>query len=87
MTPFSTVPRAPWQRRTAPRWLAAAAVLLACTAGPAVAFDFEDLTRLARERAAQPFKAADAALPAELARLDYDGRRFGTPYRLRPLGL
>ncbi|WP_313314851.1 glucan biosynthesis protein G [Pulveribacter sp.] len=59
----------------APRWLAAAAVLLACAAGPAAAFDFEDLTRLARERAAQPFKAADAALPTELARLDYDGLR------------
>ncbi|AVP56975.1 glucan biosynthesis protein G [Pulveribacter suum] len=75
MTFVPSAYRTPRRGHLAPRWLGTVAVLLACAAGPAAAFDFEELTRLARERAAQPFKAADAALPAELAQLDYDGLR------------
>ncbi|MFT4241666.1 MAG: glucan biosynthesis protein G [Acidovorax sp.] len=51
--------------------LALAATLLA-GAAQAQGFDFESVTRLARERAAQPYRASGGKLPADLARLDYD---------------
>lgn len=46
-------------------------------AGPAAAatFGFDDVTALARQAAALPYSAPRAAVPAELAALDYDGRR------------
>lgn len=47
----------------------------------AASFGFEDVARLAQERAAQPYEAASSALPAELQSLDYDGYR---DIRFRP---
>ncbi len=49
---------------------------VACLLGTAAAaFGFEDVDRLARERASQRSVAAAPALPAELAQLDYDAAR------------
>ena len=73
---FPLSPRA--ARRAAGPALALAALLLAGAAQaqqPPQGFDFESVTRLARERAAQPYRASSAKLPADLARLDYDGVR------------
>ncbi|WP_422843874.1 glucan biosynthesis protein G [Acidovorax sp. M2(2025)] len=57
-----------------PAW-AVALALWTGAAAHAQGFDFESVTRLARERAAQPYRAANGKLPADLARLDYDGVR------------
>ena len=35
-------------------------------------FDFESVTRLARERASQPYRPVSDKLPADLAKLNYD---------------
>src|SRR3954468_23902207 len=54
-------------------FLAALCFLLS---GPArAASTFDDVAELARSRAAVAFQPADAAMPAELAALDYDGLR------------
>mgnify|MGYP006147148381 FL=1 len=45
-------------------------VAQAQTPGPA--FDFDTVTRIARERAEKPYQAASDTLPADLAKLDYD---------------
>ena len=60
-----------------PLWAAAtlAATLLAGLAQaqtPGPAFDFDTVTRIARERAEKPYQAASDTLPADLAKLDYD---------------
>ena len=70
---FSFSPRA--ARRAAWPALALAATLLAGAAQAQQGFDFESVTRLARERASQPYRAAGDKLPADLAKLDYDGVR------------
>ena len=44
-------------------------------------FDFESVSRIARERALAPYQAASARLPADLQSLDYDGYR---DIRFRP---
>ena len=46
-----------------------------------VAFGFEDVARIAQQRAGQPYVAAPSALPPELQSLDYDGYR---DIRFRP---
>lgn len=51
--------------------IALAASLLAGTAS-AQGFDFENVTRLARESANQPYRAVSDKLPADLAKLNYD---------------
>ncbi len=59
-------------------------VLLAAafSAAPAhAAWGFEQVAELARSRAAAPYRAPDATLPAALAQLDYDGLR---DIRFRP---
>ncbi|EJE53254.1 periplasmic glucans biosynthesis protein [Acidovorax sp. CF316] len=58
-------------RRSAATVLALSA-LLAASVAQAQAFDFESLTKLARERADKPFVAASDKLPADLAQLNYD---------------
>lgn len=58
-------------RRSSAAALALSASLVAGVA-QAQAFDFESLTKLARERAEKPFVAASDKLPADLAKLDYD---------------
>jgi len=60
-----------------PAWALAATLLAGAAQAqqPSQGFDFESLTRLARERAGQPYRAAGDKLPADLARLDYDGVR------------
>ena len=45
------------------------------------AFGFEDVARIAQQRAGQPYAAAPSALPPELQSLDYDGYR---DIRFRP---
>src|SRR5688572_17730577 len=45
------------------------------------AFGFEDVARIAQERARQPYAPASAALPTQLQALDYDGYR---DIRFRP---
>lgn len=67
-TLFSTFERAV-RRVAAPALLASAVV-----AGGAQAqgFDFDSVTKLARERSTQPFRAAPNQLPPDLARLNYD---------------
>ena len=59
-----------------PRRSAAAAValaaLLAASVAQAQSFDFDSLTKLARERADKPFNAGSDKLPADLAKLNYD---------------
>ncbi|MDZ7866902.1 glucan biosynthesis protein G [Acidovorax sp.] len=50
----------------------ALSALLAASVAQAQAFDFESLTKLARERADKPFVAASDKLPAGLAQLNYD---------------
>ncbi|WP_236610746.1 glucan biosynthesis protein G [Verminephrobacter aporrectodeae] len=60
----------PSARRARPA-LALAAVLLAAAA-QAQGFDFESLTRLARDRANEPYRAVGGKLPADLAQLGYD---------------
>jgi periplasmic glucans biosynthesis protein len=54
-----------------------AAVLQVHAQTPAAdkAFDFDRLAALARERAQAPYRAPNETLPADLARLDYDGVR------------
>lgn len=63
-------------RRAAPalrRWAVVAAGLLAgMAAAHAQTFDFESLTRMARERAATAYQPASDKLPPDLARLNYD---------------
>lgn len=51
--------------------MALAASLLAGAAA-AQGFDFESVTRLARDSANQPYRAASDKLPADLAKLNYD---------------
>ena len=51
--------------------MALAAALLA-GAAHAQGFDFDSVTRLARERADKPYRASGDKLPADLARLNYD---------------
>src|SRR5688572_25206932 len=58
-------------RRSAAAAMALSA-LLAASVAQAQAFDFESLTKLARERADKPFVAASDKLPAGLAQLNYD---------------
>ncbi len=58
-------------RRSAVAVLALSALLVA-GAAQAQAFDFESLTRLARERADKPFSTGSDKLPADLAQLNYD---------------
>ncbi|MBK5207095.1 MAG: glucan biosynthesis protein G [Polaromonas sp.] len=48
---------------------------LALGAGQAHAWSLDDVTGLARQRAQAPYQAASQAVPAELAKLDYDGYR------------
>ena len=62
-----------------PVFLAALCCMLSAAARAASTFD--DVAELARSRAAVAFQPADAALPAELAALDYDGLR---DIRFRP---
>ena len=49
--------------------------MLALAAGQAHAWSLDDVAGLARQRAQATFKAASHAVPAELAKLDYDGYR------------
>lgn len=58
-------------RRTAGPTIALAASLLAGAAS-AQAFDFESVTRLARDGATQPYRTISDKLPADLAKLNYD---------------
>ena len=51
--------------------MALAATVLA-GAAQAQSFDFDNLTRMASERAAKPYRAASDKLPADLAKLNYD---------------
>ena len=48
------------------------ATLLAAGAAHAQGFDFDSVTRLARERAEKPYRAVSDKLPADLAKLNYD---------------
>jgi glucans biosynthesis protein len=48
---------------------------LALVAGQAHAWSLDDVTGLAQQRAQTPFQSARHAVPAELAKLDYDGYR------------
>lgn len=66
---FSTFSHA--ARRTAGPAIALAASLLA-GATSAQGFDFESVTRLARDSANQPYRAVSDKLPADLAKLNYD---------------
>jgi periplasmic glucans biosynthesis protein len=61
--------------------LALACLALLPAAWAQAPFSLDTLTALARARAAQPYAAPDARLPAELAALDYDGLR---DIRFRP---
>ena len=57
-------------------WAAAAVfILLNLASSQAFAFSLEDVANLARQNAATPFKPASPTVPAELAKLDYDGLR------------
>lgn len=70
-----TLVRAPWRRLAR---LAGFVLFGACAVTQAAqppAFDFEQLSELARNNAQAPYRPAQAQLPAELARLDYDGYR------------
>ncbi|WP_173025841.1 glucan biosynthesis protein G [Acidovorax sp. SRB_14] len=70
---FRVQPRAP---ALAQRWrLLCAALLWAAASAPALAFDLDSVTQLARGRAQHPYRAASAALPRALAALDYDQLR------------
>ena len=51
--------------------IALAATLLA-GAAQAQSFDFDSVTRIARERAEKPYRASSDKLPADLAKLNYD---------------
>jgi glucans biosynthesis protein len=59
--------------------LAATLAVLVVSMGPAQAqpapFGFEDVAKLARQRAQEPYVAAAAALPPGLQNLDYDAYR------------
>ena len=48
------------------------AAALVATKAQAQGFDFESVTRLARERAEKPYRPAGDKLPADLAKLNYD---------------
>lgn len=61
--------------------LAVLAISQQRAAAQTVAFGFEDVARIAQERARQPYAAAPTPLPAELQSLDYDGYR---DIRFRP---
>ena len=50
-------------------------VLLNFASSQAHAFSLDDVANLARQNAATPFKSASHIVPAELAKLDYDGLR------------
>ena len=62
----------PRRLRTAPAVALAAALLAGVPQARSQGFDFESVTRLARERADQPYRAAGDRLPPDLARLNYD---------------
>lgn len=66
---FSLLPRSARQGAQPAIWLAAA---LVAGAAQAQGFDFDSVTRLARERAEKPYRAASDKLPADLAKLNYD---------------
>lgn len=69
---FSTA-RRPSRRSNKPiRPVLTLAAALLAGAAQAQGFDFEALTRLARERSEQPYRAAARPLPPGLAELDYD---------------
>ncbi|MCJ0762026.1 glucan biosynthesis protein G [Variovorax terrae] len=80
MTPVFSL-RAWRPRLPHPAWLALGVLLLASPLVRAQAFDFETLTRLARERAQAAYRGGGDKLPSELARLDYDQYR---DIRFRP---
>lgn len=73
MTGMQAVLSHRWRRNTglanSAVWLAAA---LLAGGAQAQSFDFESVTRLARERAEKPYRAASDKLPADLAQLNYD---------------
>ena len=50
----------------------ALATALLASGAHAQGFDFESVTRLARERASQPYRPVSDKLPADLAKLNYD---------------
>ena len=66
---FSLLSRSARQGAQPAVWLAAA---LVAGAAQAQGFDFDSVTRLARERAEKPYRAASDKLPADLAKLNYD---------------
>lgn len=61
--------------------LAALAISMRPAFAQTAAFGFEEVARIAQERARQPYAAAPAALPTQLQALDYDGYR---DIRFRP---
>lgn len=60
---------------------AAALVLAGALAAPAAAFDFDDVSRRAKDLAARSHKPPEATLPSELRDIDYDAFR---DIRFRP---
>jgi len=68
-TPTSTVA---WRR---PFSALACAAALAFGSGPALAWSLEDVAKLASQRANAPFKEPSHAVPAELAKMEYDDYR------------
>ncbi len=63
------------QRRFFATLLIALASSLFLGASPAQAFGFDDVAEIARQQAAQPYRAPDERLPAALSSLDYDALR------------
>lgn len=61
--------------------LAVMAISARPAAAQAMSFGFEDVARIAQQRAQEPHGPADSVLPAELQSLDYDGYR---DIRFRP---
>ena len=53
----------------------ACAAVLALSSSPALAWNLEDVAKLASQRAKTPFKEASHAVPAELAKMEYDDYR------------
>ena len=53
----------------------ACAAVLALGSSPALAWNLEDVAKLASQRAKTPFKEASHAVPAELAKMEYDDYR------------
>ncbi|MDB5886930.1 MAG: periplasmic glucan biosynthesis protein MdoG [Polaromonas sp.] len=53
----------------------ACAALLALGSSPALAWSLDDVAKLASQRAGAPFRAASLAVPAELAKMEYDDYR------------